>query len=472
MSSKTGAEPRPWSLALRLALWYAASAFALVLLATGYLYWALVGQLVEEDDEWLAGKVAEVRRATETRTGDTDLRHLVEAGGGRAAERILVRVDDSRGPTPLVIETPGLSTALPLTVFPESSGAVGSYRSPDGRVYRLRTERDATGAVVIRAAIDRTEDEELLEGHRRRLAYVLVVSLVVCTLGGYRLARSGLRPIEAVRDTARRIGPTALAERIDTRGLPAEVRTLADTFNEMLARLEGAFTRLSRFSADIAHELRTPVNNLRGEIEVALGKPRTLDEYREVLGSCLEECGRLARLIDSLLFLARSEDRSTSLQTEPVDVAAELAAVREFFEPMAAEAGVTLVTDAAPGLSAPADRTLFQRAVANLVSNSLAHTPAGGTVTLAAAREDDSVRVTVRDTGSGIASEDLPHVFDRFYRADKARTSSSAGRVGLGLAIVKGIVEWHGGTASATSTPGEGTMVCLRFPAGGKMTKM
>ncbi len=470
MSSKTGADARPWSLALRLTLWYAASAFALVLVATGYLYVALVGQLVEEDDEWLAGKAGEVRRAAETRPGDAaGLRQLVEAGGGRAAERILVRVDDPRGPAPLAVETPGLSAAVPLDAFPDGPVAVRDYKAPDGRLYRLRTERGETG-VVVRAAMDRTEDEELLEGHRRRLSYVLGLSLLACALGGHALARRGVRPIAGVTATARRIGPAALAERLSTAGLPAEVRDLADTFNGMLGRLEDAFARLSRFSADIAHELRTPVNNLRGEIEVALGRVRTPDDYRDVLGSCLEECGRLARLIDSLLFLAQAENSRSDLRTVSVDVATELAAVRDFFEPLAAEKGVALAVDAPAGLTVPTDRTLFQRAVANLVSNALAHTPAGGTVTLAAIPEPAGVRVEVRDTGTGIDPEDLPHVFDRFYRADKARTSS-AGRVGLGLAIVKGIVEWHGGTASAASVPGEGTTVSLRFPTGRKMTE-
>jgi len=289
-------------------------------------------------------------------------------------------------------------------------------------------------------------------------------------VGGYRLARRGVRPIEGVTATAQRIGPARLGERIDTRGLPAEVGDLAGTFNAMLDRLEDAFNRLSRFSADIAHELRTPVNNLRGEVEVALGKVRTPTEYRDVLGSCLEECGRLGRLIDGLLFLARSENPGAELRTEPVNVATELVAVREFFDPVATEAGLTLAVDAPPDLVVPADRTLFQRAVANLVTNALAHTPAGGTVTLAATREPAAIRVDVRDTGEGIAADDQPHIFDRFYRGDKVRTSST-GRVGLGLAIVKGIVEWHGGHVTAVSKLGTGTTVTLRFPHPEQMTK-
>jgi two-component system heavy metal sensor histidine kinase CusS len=265
-----------------------------------------------------------------------------------------------------------------------------------------------------------------------------------------------------VTATARRIGPAHLGERIATAGLPAEVKALADTFNPMLARLEDAFARLDRFTADIAHELRTPVNALRVGAEVALQRPRTPDEYRDVLGSCLEECGRLSRLIDSLLFLARAADPKTGLTKAPVDVAAELSAIRELFEPAAQEAGVRLVVEAGAGLTVPADRTLLHQAVGNLVSNAVAHTPAGGSVTLFASAAASAVRVGVRDTGPGIPEDHLPYIFDRFYRADAARTGT--GRVGLGLAIVKCIAEWHGGVVVADNTRGEGAVVTMTLP--------
>ncbi len=466
MSSKTGPEPRPWSLAVRLTVWYAASAFALVLVATGYLYLALVRQLAEEDDGWLAGKVGEVLRAAEARPGDAPgLRNQVEAGGGRAAERILVRVDDARGPTPVRVETRGLSEAIPPGAFPDGpADSVRDFRSAAGRFYRLRTARGAGGAVVVRAAMDRTEDEELLEGHRRRLSYVLGLSLMACIFGGYQIARRGIRPVEAISATARRIRSTTLAERIDPRGLPAELRNLAETFNGMLDRLEDSFARLAQFSADIAHELRTPVNNLRGEAEVALSRARTPEEYRDVLGSSLEECGRLARMIDSLLFLARSESPRTHLRREPVDVRRELDAVREFFEATAADAGVGLAVDAPAGLVAGVDRALWQRAVSNLVANALAHTPAGGSVTVSARAEAGGAVIGVSDTGCGVAPEHLPHLFDRFYRVDRARSSNGGGGVGLGLAIVKRIVELHGGAVEIVSEVGTGTEVVLRFP--------
>src|SRR5262249_16434652 len=149
---------------------------------------------------------------------------------------------------------------------------------------------------------------------------VLGIALVVCAFAGYHIARRGLRPLVEITATTRRIRSTTLSERLAGHGLPAELGELAATFNEMLDRLEGAVARLGRFSADIAHELRTPVNHLRGEAEVALSRPRSPEEYREVLGSGLEECVRLTRLIDSLLFLARAEVPETQITLEPLDV--------------------------------------------------------------------------------------------------------------------------------------------------------
>jgi two-component system heavy metal sensor histidine kinase CusS len=319
---------------------------------------------------------------------------------------------------------------------------------------------------VIQVAMDRGREMELRASYRQNLFLVLGTALVVCAVAGYRIARRGIRPIHQITDTADRIRPTNLGERIRPAGLPAELLRLAATFNRMLDRLEQSFARLSRFSADIAHELRTPVAGLRGEMEVALSQPRSPAEYREVIGSGLEECGRLAQLIDRLLFLARAEDPRTQITREPCDVGRELAAVREFYEPAAAEAGVRLAVAVDRLVHAELDRPLFQRAVGNLVANAVAHTPPGGAVTLSADADAAAARVAVADTGRGIPAADVPHVFDRFFRADPSRASAN-GSVGLGLAIVRGIVDLHGGTVELTSEVGRGTRVTLTFPRAG-----
>jgi two-component system heavy metal sensor histidine kinase CusS len=476
MSSKNAPERRPasWSLAARLTAWYTAFSFALILVATGLLYGTLVVSLDRDDDATLGDRAHMLRVLLGTLPGDPELlRQRAEwAWADSRPAQVYVRLLDDAGR--LLVETPGMGEVLPAAAFPP---AVSAEREPGrgvdrnsaaGLPFRVLAVRAVVGGpggvpCVIQVALDRRQETELLAGYRRNLWAVLGLALPACALGGYHIARRGIHPLQEVIAVTRRVRSTTLDQRVPAAGLPPELLALADTFNEMLDRLEESFGRLAQFSTDIAHELRTPVNNLRGEVEVALGKARDPQEYRDVLGSCLEECARLARTIDSLLFLARAENPRTQVAREPVEVARELEAVREFYEAAAAEVGVALRVAAPPLLSVEVNRPLLQRAVANLVENALAHTPPGGEVTLTAARDRRGVRVGVRDTGCGIPAVHLDHVFDRFYRVDRARTSRGGG-VGLGLAIAKGIVELHGGTVEIDSAVGSGTRVALLFP--------
>jgi two-component system heavy metal sensor histidine kinase CusS len=474
MATSSSWTPR-WTLAARLTVWYAGSAFLLILGTTGFLYWALAANLDREDDEFLADRVRVLRALLQERSEDeAALRRAVGTEqAARPEAQTFVRIIGPEGRSR--VETPGMSAELPPSVFPPPGAADGAERATEiatrgGRSFRVLAVRAGlsksggeTG--VIQLAFDRTYEEDLLAGYRRSLLVVLSVALLACVLISYRIAHRGLRPLAEMAATAGRIRPMTLHERMRTTGLPADLAVLAATFNEMLDRLESSFGRLERFSADIAHELRTPVSNLRGLAEVALGRPRSVEEYHETIVSCLEECDRLTRLIDSLLFLARADNPQTRIDREPVDLARELAAVRDYYEASAEEAGIALKVAAEGRVVANLDRILVQRAVGNLVANALAHTPAGGNITLAARTEGTgAVVIEVADTGCGIAQEHLPHVFDRFFRIDQARTGSG-GHVGLGLAIVKGIAVLHGGSAAIHSTPGQGTRVTLVFPS-------
>jgi two-component system heavy metal sensor histidine kinase CusS len=479
MSSKSVPDGKhPWSLAARLTAWYAGSAFALCLLATGFLYWALVASLNRQDDASLAGKVLILRTLLRERPGDeAALRQEVEEGAWAASHQgpVWLRILDDQ--ERLVLQTQGMAEDLSPDAFPAPSGeddppARGTdLRLAGGKCFRVLAARAAVGPAgrshrIVQVALDRSQDKQVLADYRRSLWVVVATALLACTVGGYHIARRGLRPIQEITAMAQRIRPTTLGERMTGAGLPAELLALASTFNAMLDRLEESFGRMARFSADIAHELRTPVNNLRGEVEVALGKPRSAEEHRDVLGSCLEECDRLARLIDSLLFLARAENPKTQIEKERVDVGRELLAVQEFYEAAAEEAGVKLTVVARDGVLAELNRSLFQRAVGNLVVNALAHSPRGGAVTLTASGDGTVVGVEVRDDGCGIAAAHLPYLLDRFYRVDGSR-SSAAGGVGLGLAIVKVIAELHGGMVAVASEVGRGTRATLSFPAPG-----
>src|ERR1051326_5632041 len=217
---------------------------------------------------------------------------------------------------------------------------------------------------TVQIAIDVSQEESLLARYRQRFWVILLATLAIFPLIGYQIARRSIRPVREVATTARHISSTNLHERIHSEGYPSELASLADTFNTMLDGLEESFDRISRFSADIAHDLRTPVNNIRGEAEVALARARTVEEYREVLGSCLEEAVRLSDLIGDLLFLARAESPLASLHRESINVGELLTGIREYYEAPAADRGVSLST-AVPSepMIAQLDRSLLQRAV-------------------------------------------------------------------------------------------------------------
>ena len=259
----------------------------------------------------------------------------------------------------------------------------------------------------------------------------------------------------------KRIGPKRLHERIPPEGWPRELRPLAVAFDEMLDRLEDSFTRLSQFSADLAHELRTPIANIRGEGEVALTRARTPEEYREVIESSVTECERLSGIVDNLLFLARAEAAEGHIQRTLFKGRAAVEKIAAFYEAIAEEHH-TAITCAGEG-DVHADPMLFGRAVSNLVENALRFTPAAGTIQISIAGDPAHSEVCVKDSGCGIAPEHLPRVFDRFYRADSSRSSQGSG---LGLALVKSIMDLHGGSVVVESQVDLGTVVTLTFPNG------
>ncbi len=461
------------TLAFRLTAGYVLAGLSLVFLATAGLYFVLVTELERNTDLFLADKLHVLRTMLRERPNDWDaLREEIELeSAARRYEHFYIRLLDERN-APL-LTTPGLAEELDLREFSRQVQDAPEHAvAMKGRHWQSFRVTSATAPVgfppthtdTIQIAIDVSQEEELLARYRSWFWAILLGTFAIFPWIGYRIARHGIRPVEEMATTARHISSTNLHERILPEGYPSELASLADTFNKMLDRLEESFERISRFSADIAHDLRTPVNNIRGEAEVALARARTVEEYRDVLGSCLEETVRLSGLIGDLLFLARAESPLAHLHRERVDISELLSGVREYYEATAADSGVSLITAAPPGqVIAEVDRMLVQRAVGNLVSNALAHTPAGGSVVLGANSEVAKIRIEVADTGVGIPPEALPRVFDRFFRVDSSRSQTSGG-TGLGLAIVQSIMLLHGGNVEIASQLGQGTRVTLRMP--------
>ena len=302
---------------------------------------------------------------------------------------------------------------------------------------------------------------EPVEAARSRFLFILLalapLALLVASGGGWFLARRALAPVDAMVEAARRIEAEDLSRRIDAAETQDELGRLAAVLNDMLARLERSFATVSQFSADAAHELRTPLTILKGEIEVALRSSPGAGEYRRVLSSCLEEVNRLSALVEDLLFLARSEGGRVSVTLAPLNLAEIIAEVAPALQALADGAAVTLSIAARAPAWVCGNTSMLFRVIFNLGENAIKYTPAGGRVTVALNQSAAEAVLEVCDTGPGISPADLPHIFDRFYRADRAR--SRAG-VGLGLALVRSVVTLHGGTIAVESTPEAGT--CFR----------
>ena len=283
--------------------------------------------------------------------------------------------------------------------------------------------------------------------------------------GGWFFAGLALRSVRHIGATARRISEEHLSERIPTDGMDRELGQLADVLNATFARLDAAFARQRQFTADAAHELRTPLAVIISDAQTALRRDRGAEEYRDTIRSCEEAAQKLRRLSDSLLELARLDSGREQGRRTDADLADLAANCLEQLRPLALEREIRIEADLKPApLACHPDQ--IARVFVNLIGNALEYNHPGGQIRVATSAQDGKTTAVVSDTGDGISPEDLPHIFDRFYRASQARTRS-AEHAGLGLAICKAIVEAHGGRIEAASTPGAGTAVTLRWPAPG-----
>jgi two-component system heavy metal sensor histidine kinase CusS len=475
MSSKNEASSRPWrgrwSISKRLALLFSLSSFVLLILATGYLYFSLVQDISRDESAFLAHKIEECEsllqdQSTSPEALDHEIR--IEPAASQFI-KYYVRLLDENGRT--LLETSGMNNAAPAEAFIASEESDTPFKSrlwknKSGEAFLLmsaRAEFGASNAVprLLQAAVDASGDEALLLTYRRKLLTVLILGIAVSWIMGLLVARKGLQPLKEITRATDRVSVSLLHERLVAKQWPDELLPLAASFDRMMERLEASFNHLLQFSADLAHEIRTPINNLRGQTGLALSQTRTAEGYRRTLESNLEEYARLSRLIENLLFLARADRSATMIRPEPCSARASILKVVEFYEAYAEDRQIAVHCEGDAGLRV--DPALFEQAMSNLLSNALNYTPPGGKVFTGAVARDGFTEVFLTDTGCGIAPEHLPKIFDRFYRIDPAR-SQNPGGYGLGLAIVKSIVNLHGGKVEVESCVGKGTTFRLIFP--------
>jgi heavy metal sensor kinase len=308
---------------------------------------------------------------------------------------------------------------------------------------------------LLQVGVSLAVSDAALRRFLRLLLWGMPAGLILAVIAGRSMAGIALRPLERLAAAARTIDATNLRQRLPVRGSGDELDEVAHAFNDTLARVEDAVGEMRQFSTAIAHELRTPIAALRGEIELAAMKTGATAEQREIAASQLEELDKLKRLIDQLLTLARAESGQIPLAHERVELAPLVQSIVEQLESVAQARGLTLTAEVAARPAISGDPSWIERLLLNLLDNAFKFTPSGGSVTVRLSESDANAELEVRDTGVGMTSDVVPHVFERFYRGDPARSAGGFG-VGLGLSLVKWIVDRHNGTVSVVSNPGDG----------------
>ncbi|AUN95806.1 heavy metal sensor histidine kinase [Pseudazoarcus pumilus] len=441
------------SLTARIA-WVFALFAALVLAMVGFVIERAVALHFDDLDRHdLGAHVAAVRNLLSR----TDSEERFDALAARlddvlvGHEMVAARIHGADG-TPLYALRAGVFDHMPPVA---DEGGLRRWRHDDHEYIA----RDALFDVPLAAprrvealiALDITHHTHFLDMVRNRLWLAISLAALAAAALGWFAARRGLAPLRRITATASGLSAARLDERLSLHDAPAEVQALVEAFNGMLDRLEEAFRRLDAYSADIAHELRTPVSNLMTATEVALTRARSAEEYRDTLHSNLEEFERMARMISDMLFLAKADQRRLPRAAEAVALADEAQALAEFYEALAEERGVAIRVSGAASVTG--DRLMLRRALSNLLSNALRHARSESCIDIVIASDARHVRLSVANAGEDIAPDRVANLFERFHRIEGERERHGEG-AGLGLAITRSIVEAHGGRIEVESVDG------------------
>ena len=464
---------RPRSIRARLTLWYTSLLTVTVLLLGGVAYWLVESSLVHDVDtalQAIAQVVAERPAASGAALVPADIDALFRRFFGfspwdRYVEQRRPGNDHAPGGTgPRTGQLPLSATAVRRVAqgLPMFETVEGLGRYP----VRLLTRPVFAGGQITNLLQVGMSLESVTIARRRFLlamAAVLPLALLLASGGGWLLARRALQPVDRMTEAARRISAAQLSARLETTGTNDELERLAETLNAMLSRLDAAFSQARQLSADASHELQTPLTILKGELEVALRAPRSPEEYQRVLASALEECERLASLVDGLLLLARADAGVLRMERQPVDLALLVEEVGAQVRLLADAHALTLCYGLVEPLIMQGDHAHLRRLLLNLVDNSLKYTPPGGQVTLTMQRQDTWAALRVSDTGIGLSPDEQGHIFQRFYRAANAQVQEAEG-AGLGLCIAYSIAQAHGGYMQVESAPGRGSTFTVFLP--------
>ncbi len=471
---------RPASLATRVTL-LTSTAIAVALLSFNWISVRSLNQHFVELDEQVISEVVQAL-IDELGSSTNDNEHLARLSITRDGVYYLI-VDNENMIVKQSVDGPDLTGRVSMVSFQQSHSKPWSTVtwSQNGVLYRgvtllVNTDRHTLGNPVrVVVAMDIDSHHHFLGGFVLIQWWTLCVALLISIVVAWLAVKWGLIPIRKANEEVQAITLTKLHVRLDPSAVPIELEETVASFNGALERIETGFAHLENYSADIAHELRTPVTNLTTQTEVIVSKERTIDEYKEVLYSNLDEFRRLNRMINDMLFLAQTANDPKNLARVQFDVAATIYGLFDYFEAWVEERGITLKLVGTSTLLW-ADREMIVRALSNLLSNAIRHTERGGLVAVELYQTGDTTVICIENSGAQIPSSDLPHIFDRFYRS-RTRSklfqtseelsgvggSKERGGAGLGLSIVKSIVDAHGGEVHVKSSD-DRTQFELRIP--------
>ena len=461
---------KPASLSLRLGLTVSILGALLVVFLAILAYFALTHELNALSRDSLASKMEQVEHSLSLYIDPGEISskpHILLDQVMGHDNLTLTIYDRSNLRSPLLKSGTGMADArLELKAVRATTDQLAYSTSTDGQgrkfltAARLIRLKDGTGIPVL-LSMDNAHDQALLSAYLRSTMIALPLLLILIGLSAWAVVQRGLAPLREFRKVAAMVSAQDLSHRLSVVKMPQELSKLAQGINFMLYRLDNGVQQLSQFSDDLAHELRSPINNLMGKAQVTLSRERTPEAYKNALISCTEELERVARIVSDMLFLAQVSHPTALASFETIALEDEALKVADLFSLSAQDKQISLsVVGAARVLG---DRLMIQRAISNLLSNALRHCPAGQTVSLLIERGATEVSLLVGNPGAGIEAQHLPHLFDRFYRVDNSR-SRAQGSTGLGLAIVRSIMSLHQGVAEVKSLPGTMTVFRLGFP--------
>lgn len=453
------------SLTARLTAFYTLVS-TIVLVGLGALVvMATERHFVELDRDYLKDKIALIRKIIqESGPGDTLVRQL----SGVLASHHGLFIELRQGEQ-VVFAT--RESAFPPSVRSSDASVIPSDWSLGEQTLRgmnAQVEVPISSAptappgqpLQVLVALDTAHHQHFMHSLIHTLALYLLAAIVFSGVLGWWAARRGLYPLRIMKERAQHVTGQRLDQRMPVEAVPVEFADLAESLNTMLARLQSDFARLQEFSSDLAHELRTPINNLLTQTQVSLTQKRDVETYQDILASNAEEFQRLARMVSDMLLLAKTEHGIELIHREPVSLDQEVLDLMDFYDAVADEKHIRMTLNGQATVDG--DRLMLRRAISNLMSNAIRYSPQGSEVLITLRDEPGPTSMCISNEGATIAAEHLPRLFDRFYRVDKSRSHPESEGTGLGLSITRAIMVAHGGSVSVTSDP-ETTTFCLVF---------